>query len=415
MQFPIERMVGMKKPELLAPAGDLEKLKAAVRYGADAVYVGDEFFSLRAAAKNFNEHDLQEGVRFAHEHGVKVYLAANIFPHQADFAFLPNAVTVWKNAGIDAVIVSDLGLFSAIKKLAPKLEIHISTQANNVNAETVKMWHSLGAKRVVLARELSFDEICSIRKEVPETCELEMFVHGAMCISYSGRCLLSNYMADRDSNKGACAQPCRWNYSLVEEKRPNEFFPVFEDERGTYIFNSRDLNLLPFLEQIVRSGVSSLKIEGRVKSEYYVASVVKVYREAIDAYFDDPATFELKQEWLEELKTVSHRAYGSGFFERKPDHNGQIYGTSSYIRDYEVVGMVIDYRDGVATIEQRNRFFKGDEVEFLPFKGSAFMQKVNWLKDADGNQIDTVPHPQMLFYMPCDRPIEPHTFLRKKK
>lgn len=405
----------MNKPELLAPAGDLEKLKAAVRYGADAVYVGDTFFSLRAAAKNFNEEELKEGVRFAHENGVKVYLAANIFPHQADFCFLPDAVECWKNAGVDAVIISDLGLFSAARKLAPDLEIHVSTQANNVNAETVNVWHSLGAKRVVLARELSFEEICDIRRNVSVDCELEMFIHGAMCISYSGRCLLSNYMADRDSNKGACAQPCRWNYSLVEEKRPNEFFPVYEDERGTYIFNSRDLNLLPFLPQIIQSGVSSLKIEGRVKSEYYVASVVKVYREAIDAYFEHPDSFTIKSEWLDELKTVSHRAYGSGFFEKKPDSNGQIYGTSSYIRDYEVVGVVVDYHDGVATIEQRNRFFKGDEIEFLPFKGPAFAQKVEWLKDDDGIEIDSVPHPQMRFSMPCRQPVEANTFVRKKK
>ena len=405
----------MKKPELLAPAGDLEKLKAAVRYGADAVYVGDTRFSLRAAAKNFSDEELADGVRFAHENGVKVYLAANIFPRQSDFKHLPDAVTAWKNAGVDGVIISDLGMFSAVKKLAPELEIHISTQANNVNAETVKAWYNLGAKRVVLARELSFEEICTIREEVPDDCELELFIHGAMCISYSGRCLLSNYMADRDSNKGACAQPCRWNYSLVEEKRPNEYFPVFEDEHGTYIFNSRDLNLLPFLPQIIQSGVSSLKIEGRVKSEYYVASVVKVYREAIDAYFESPSTFAVKEEWLQELATVSHRAYGSGFFEKQPGSDGQIYGTSSYIRDYEVVGMVVDYHDGVATIEQRNRFFEGDTVEFLPFKGPAFAQKVDWLKDMEGNPISSVPHPQMRFCMPCDYPVEKNTFVRKKK
>ena len=405
----------MNKPELLAPAGDLVKLKAAVQYGADAVYIGGERFSLRAAAGNFSFEEMCEGVSYAHENGVKVYLAANIFPHQNDFDYIEDAVEEWIKAGIDAVIVSDLGLFTEIKRLAPHLEIHISTQANNVNAKTVCAWHELGAKRVVLARELNYSELVSIRNEVPASCELEMFVHGAMCISYSGRCLLSNYMTGRDGNKGACAQPCRWNYNLVEEKRPGEFFPVYEDERGTYIFNSCDLNLLPFLPQIIEAGVTSLKIEGRVKSEYYVASVTKVYREAIDAYFEDPEHFKVQDYWLEELKTVSHRSYNSGFFDGKPDETGQIYGSSSYIRDYEVVGIVISYSNGVALIEQRNRFFAGDTVEFLPFKGKAFAQNASWLKDLDGNPIDSVPHPQMRFYMPCDIPIEPNSFVRMKK
>lgn len=405
----------MKKPELLAPAGDLEKLKAAVRYGADAVYIGGERFSLRAAAGNFSFEEMCEGVSFAHQHAVKVYLAANIFPHQDDFKHLSAAVKEWKQAGVDAVIVSDLGLFSEIRSLAPELEIHISTQANNVNAKTVNAWHKMGAKRVVLARELSYDEILAIRREVPSECELEMFIHGAMCISYSGRCLLSNYMTGRDGNKGACAQPCRWNYSLVEEKRPGEYFPVYEDERGTYIFNSCDLNLLPHLPEIINAGVSSLKIEGRVKSDYYVGSVTKVYREAIDAYFEDPDQYVTDESWMEELRTVSHRAYNSGFFKQKPDESGQIYGSSSYIRDYEVVGIVREYKDGIALVEQRNRFFVGDTIEFLPFKGKAFSQNVTWLKDADMNDIDAVPHPQMLFYVPCDIPVEPYSFVRIKK
>lgn len=405
----------MKKPELLAPAGDIEKLKAAVRYGADAIYIGDEHFSLRAAAKNFSHKDMKDGVRFAHERGVKVYLAANIFPHQSDFEYLSQAIERWIDAGIDAIIVSDLGLFFAIRKLAPHIEIHISTQANNVNAQTILAWHEMGAKRVVLARELTFEEIHEIQKAIPDSCELEMFVHGAMCISYSGRCLLSNYMAGRDSNKGACAQPCRWNYSLVEEKRPGEYFPVFEDERGTYIFNSRDLNLLPHLPEIIGLGISSLKIEGRVKSEYYVASVTKVYREAIDAYFSDPEHFSVSPHWLEELKKVSHRAYGSGFFSGRPESDGQVYGTSSYIREYEVVGVVLEYHNGVALVEQRNRFFVGDIVELLPFRGPAFSQKVDWLKNENNEMIDSVPHPQMRFYMPCDTPIEPYSFIRIKK
>ncbi len=405
----------MKKPELLAPAGDLEKLKAAVRYGADAVYIGGERFSLRAAAGNFSFSEMCEGVSFAHEHGVKVYLAANIFPHQADFEHLPDAVKEWEQAKIDAVIVSDLGLFSEIRALAPELEIHVSTQANNVNAKTVNAWYKMGAKRVVLARELSYNELLDIRSEVPSECELELFIHGAMCISYSGRCLLSNYMTGRDGNKGACAQPCRWNYSLVEEKRPGEYFPVYEDERGTYIFNSCDLNLLPYLPEVINAGISSLKIEGRVKSEYYVGSVTKVYREAIDAYFENPDQFVVKECWMEELRTVSHRAYNSGFFMHKPDETGQIYGSSSYIRDYEVVGIVKEYKDGIALIEQRNRFFLGDTVEFLPFRGPVFPQKVTWLKDAEMNDIDAVPHPQMLFYMPCDIPVDPFSFVRIKK
>lgn len=405
----------MKKPELLAPAGDLEKLKAAVRYGADAVYIGGERFGLRAAAGNFTFEEMRVGVAYAHAHGVKVYLAANVFPHQRDFEFLPEAVEQWVSCNIDAVIVSDLGLFSEIRKLAPDLEIHVSTQANSVNAAAVNMWHKLGAKRVVLARELSFDEVCAIRKDVPESCELEMFVHGAMCISYSGRCLLSNYMTGRDGNSGACAQPCRWQYRLVEEKRPGEYFPVYEDEHGTHIFNSRDLNLLPFLPQIIAAGISSLKIEGRVKSEYYVATVTKVYREAIDAYFANPEDFAIQQEWMEELCKVSHREYGSGFFEGRPTSEGQIYGSSSYIRDYEVVGVVLGWKDGVALIEQRNRFFVGDTVEFLPPKGPAFSQKVTWMRDEAGLPIEVAPHPQMRLYLPCETEIEADSFIRIQK
>lgn len=405
----------MKKPELLAPAGDLTKLKAAVLYGADAVYVGGEHFGLRAAAGNFSFQDLKEGVAFAHQHGVKVYVTANIFPHQEDFKKLPYSLETWVSSGVDAVIVSDLGLFFEIQKLAPELEIHISTQANNVNAWTINAWHRLGAKRVVLARELTFDEIKSIYSQVDSDCELEMFVHGAMCISYSGRCLLSNYMTGRDSNGGACAQPCRWQYSLMEEKRPGEYFPVFEDEKGTYIFNSRDLNLLPYLPQIIELGIASLKIEGRVKSDFYVATVTKVYREAIDSYFENPEKFQIQDRWLNELSSVSHRVYGPGFFNGNPKSDGQIYGSSSYIRDYEVVGIVEDWKDGVAFVEQRNRFFSGDVVEFMPPNMPDFKQKISWMKDGNGEMIQSAPHPQMKLLLPCDRKVPPHTFIKVKK
>lgn len=292
----------MKKPELLAPAGNMEKLKMALLYGADAVYLGGKAFGLRAFGGNFTNEELQEAVDFAHKLGKKIYVTVNIFPHNSDIAKLPAYLTFLNEIKVDAILVADLGVFTLAKEYAPDVELHISTQANNTNWAAVNAWAELGARRVVLAREMSLEEI----KEIREKCsvELEMFVHGAMCISYSGRCLMSNYLTGRDANRGSCAQPCRWNYALVEEKRPGQYFPVLEDERGTYIFNSKDMCLLPYLPDVIASGVDSLKIEGRMKSVHYAASVVKAYREAIDSYFAAPEQFEVKKEWVDRKSVV---------------------------------------------------------------------------------------------------------------
>ena len=331
----------MKKIELLSPAGNLEKLKTAIIYGADAVYIGGEAFSLRAAADNFDADTMTEGLKFAHDRGRKVYVAVNIFPHNADLKSLPAYIKNLYELGVDAVLVSDPGVFSIVREAAPDLEIHISTQANNVNYKSAEFWHKLGAKRIVLARELSLREIKEIRDNVPDDLELEAFVHGSMCISYSGRCLLSNYMTYRDSNRGLCAHPCRYKYSLVEEKRPNQYFPVFEDEHGTYILNSHDLCMIEHIPEVVESGITSLKIEGRMKSAYYTAVVTKAYREAIDSYLNDKENYRVNPKWLEEVSKASHRDFSTGFYFGKPEK--QIYSNSSYIRTYDIVGIVKDY------------------------------------------------------------------------
>lgn len=411
-------MIHNGKPavELLAPAGNLEKLKMAVVYGADAVYLGGEEFGLRASAGNFSMGELKEGIEFAHSKGKKVYVTMNIIPHNEDFAGMPDYIRELRDVGADAVIFSDPGIFELLRAEAPEMELHLSTQANNTNWRSASFWHRLGVKRVILARELSLAEIREIRANVPDSLELEMFVHGAMCISYSGRCLLSNYMAGRDSNRGLCAHPCRWKYSLVEEKRPGEYMPVFENERGTFIFNSKDLCLIEHLPAIIESGVSSLKIEGRMKSSYYVATVVKAYREALDAYAADPGNYRFDGRWLDELSKASHREYTTGFFEGKPSGREQNYKTSSYIREYEFVGLVTDYdhSTGIATVEQRNRFSAGEELEVVGPKGPFRLQKVISMKNADGEDIDVAPHPQMTVYMPVDEPVEPYTMLRRK-
>ncbi len=407
---------GRPAVELLAPAGNLEKLKMAIIYGADAVYLGGEEFGLRASAGNFGSDDLREGIEFAHSRGKKIYVTMNIIPHNEDFKEMPAYIREIRDAGADAVIFSDPGVFDLLRREAPEMELHLSTQANNTNWRSAAFWHRLGVKRVILARELSLEEISEIRKNVPESLQLEMFVHGAMCISYSGRCLLSNYMAGRDSNLGLCAHPCRWKYNLVEEKRPGEYMPVYENERGTFIFNSKDLCLIEHLAGIIESGITSIKIEGRMKSSYYVATVVKAYREALDAYTADPRNYRFDARWLDELSKASHREYTSGFFSGKPSGREQNYKTSSYIRDYEFVGLVTGYdaSAGIATIEQRNRFAVGEELEVVSPKGPYRLQKVLSMRNADGEAVDVAPHPQMTVYMPVDEPVEPYTMLRRK-
>ncbi len=406
----------MKKPELLAPGGSLEKLKTAIDYGADAVYIGGDAFSLRVAAENFSKEEMLEGIRYAHDRGRKVYLTSNIIAHNRDIAKFREFIEEIRPMGFDAVLIADLGLFGLIRELAPEIGVHISTQANNTNYKTVEMWHKMGAERVVLGREMSFKEIAEIQKQVPEV-ELEAFVHGAMCISYSGRCLLSNYMTGRNSNLGACAHPCRWNYSLVEEKRPGEYFDVFENERGTFIFNSKDLCMIEHIPELVESGVASLKIEGRVKTAFYVATIVGAYRREIDRYCADPENYTFNADEMDELCKVSHRPYTTGFFYGRPDSDAQVYETSSYIRDYELVGIVTDYDKETKrlTLTQRNRFFAGDELEIIqPMKPYVTIKAEN-MKNHKGEAIDVAPHAEEIITIDCNTDIAAGAMIRKKK
>lgn len=406
----------MQKVELLAPAGSLAKLKYALVYGADAVYIGGEEFSLRVAAKNFTNDEIKEGIEFAHNLGKKVYITANIIPHNEDIKKFPEFVKEVERLGADAIIISDPGMFAIARKEAPNLDIHISTQANNTNFQSAAFWHSLGAKRVILARELSFDEIKEIRQNTPDDLEIECFVHGAMCISYSGRCLLSNYMTHRDANMGACAHPCRWKYALVEEKRPGEYMPVFENERGTFIYNSKDLCMIEYIPEIIQSGITSLKIEGRVKNELYVATVVKAYRREIDAYYKDRENYKFNAENLEELKKISYRGYTTGFFNGKPKGSEQVYTSGTYIQNYQTTAVAVDFDKNTKTVtlEQRNRFFVGDEVEFLMPHKENKTHKITEMTDIDGNPITVAPHPQMLVKFKVDFDVEPYSIVRTK-
>lgn len=407
----------MQKPELLAPGGSLEKLKTAIEYGADAVYIGGEAFSLRVAAENFTMDEMKEGLQFAHERGKKVYLTANILPHNDDIEQFKAFIQEMRPLGFDAILIADPGLFDITQELAPELPIHISTQANNVNYRSAEFWYRLGAKRIVLAREMSFREIAEIRSKIPADLELEAFVHGAMCISYSGRCLLSNYLTNRDANQGCCSHPCRWKYSLVEEKRPGQYMDVFENDRGTFIFNSKDLCMIEHIPELVQSGISSLKLEGRVKTSYYVATVVGAYRREIDRYFADPEHYKFNPEELEELCKVSHRPYTTGFYYHKPDSESQVYTSSSYIREYDLVGIVLDYdpQTQIATVTQRNRFFHGDEVEIMHPMQPYFKQVIGDMKNEEDEPIDVANHAEMIVKFKVDRPVSRGDMLRKKK
>ncbi|MFI3173749.1 MAG: U32 family peptidase [Bacillota bacterium] len=407
-----------EKPELLAPAGDLERLKIAVLYGADAVYIGGEAYGLRAKAKNFTKETMAEGIKFAHDHGVKVYVTANIFAHNDDFEGMESYFKEIEALGADALIISDLGVFSVAKEVVPDMEIHVSTQANNTNYKAANMWHKLGANRIVMARELSFEELAKTRANIPTDMEIEAFIHGAMCISYSGRCLLSNYMSGRDANQGACAHPCRWQYHLVEEQRPGEYMPVEENERGTYIYNSKDLCMIDFVDELIESGIASFKIEGRMKTPFYVGTVIKAYRQAIDDYFADPKLYEKNRAeglYMMEVSKASHREYTTGFYENKPDGNQQIYGHNSYIRGFDFIGMVLSdsEADGFAWIEQRNKFYVGDEIEVIPAKGVPFAMTVTALIDEWGNYVESAPHPQQKLRMQFSKPVNQYDMLRK--
>ncbi len=405
----------MRKPELLAPAGDLEKLVMAIRYGADAVYLGGREFGLRAAAGNFSLEEMGRGIKYAHDHGARVYVTVNIFAHNRHLESLPEYLKKIAELGADAIIVSDPGIFAAAREVVPGLQVHISTQANTTNWASVKFWADHGAERIVLARELSLEEIREIKERV--NLELESFVHGAMCISYSGRCLLSSFMTGRSANLGECAQPCRWKYALVEEKRPGQYFPIEEDSLGSYVFNSMDLCMIGHIPELIEAGVDSFKIEGRMKSVHYVATVVGVYRKAIDTYFANPGAYTFDPRWIEEIRKVSHREYTTGFFFGREYLRGENTDTSKYRRDYDFVGIVREYlaEKGMAVIEQRNRFAAGDLLEITGPETSGFYQKVTHLSDAEGNAIDSAPHPQQIVMMPVDNPVKPLDMLRREK
>lgn len=405
----------IQKVELLAPAGDLEKLKMAITYGADAVYLAGKQFGLRAGAGNFTDEQMQAGIAFAHERGKKVYVTVNIFAHNDDLSGLPAYLHTLEQLGVDAVIVADPGVFAIVRREVPNLHVHISTQANTTNWSAVQFWQQQGASRVVLARELSFEEIRAVKDQVDV--ELEAFVHGAMCISYSGRCLLSNYMTGRDANKGECAQACRWQYNLVEEKRPGQFFPIEEDERGTYVFNSQDLCMIEYIPQLIEAGIYSFKIEGRMKSIHYVATIVNAYRQAIDAYFANPEKYQLQEAWLAEIDKVSNRSYTTGFYLGKPDNQGRVYTTSGYRRTYDFIGVVKGYlaETKEAVVEQRNHFRVGDEIEVYSPAGQSFIQTISALRDKKGQAIEVAPHAQQEVFLVVEQPVELGSLVRRVK
>ncbi|SEG20906.1 putative protease [Butyrivibrio sp. Su6] len=388
----------MKKPELLIPASSLEVLKTAVMFGADAVYIGGDAFGLRAKAKNFSPEEMKEGIEFAHAHGVKVHVTVNILAHNYDLDGVDKYLHELKEIGPDALIIADPGIFMKARKICPEIDIHVSTQANNTNYETYNFWHDLGAKRVVAARELSLREIKEITDKIPEDLEMECFIHGAMCISYSGRCLLSNYFTGRDANKGACTHPCRWKYAVVEEKRPGEYLPVYENERGTYIFNSKDLCMIEHIPELVDARVDSCKIEGRMKTALYVATVARTYRKAIDDYFESEEKYRANMPWyLDQISRCTYRQFTTGFYFGKPSDEAQIYDSNTYVNEYIYLGIVNDVNDkGLARIEQRNKFSVGDEIEIMKPDGTDVKATVKAMYTEDGESVDSCPHPQQI-------------------
>lgn len=406
----------MKKPELLIPASSLEVLKTAVVFGADAVYIGGEVFSLRAKSKNFSMEDMREGIAFAHTHGTKVYVTANILAHNGDLDGVEEYFRELKAIGPDALIISDPGVFQIAKEICPEIEIHISTQANNTNYRTYRFWHSLGAKRVVSARELSMDELRELRANIPEDLEIETFIHGAMCISYSGRCLLSSYFTGRDANQGACTHPCRWKYAIMEETRPGEYLPVYENERGTYIFNSKDLCMIEHIPELVEAGIDSFKIEGRMKTALYVAVVTRTYRQAIDDYLKDEALYRSRMDYYkEEIAKCTYRQFTTGFFFGKPDHDTQIYDNNTYIKAYTYLGLIGEDRgDGFYGLEQRNKFSVGDTIEVMKPDGRDLEVTVQAMTDAEGTLIESCPHPKQKIFVNLGAELSPLDLLRRK-
>ncbi len=413
----------MKRPELLVPAGSLEVLKIAVIYGADAVYIGGESFGLRAKAKNFTLEEMAQGIAFAHAHQAKVYVTANIFAHNEDLSGVREYFQQLKEIQPDALIISDPGIFTIAAEVCPQIEVHISTQANNTNYESMLFWHRLGAKRVVCARELSLAEICDIRSRIPDELELEAFVHGAMCISYSGRCLLSNYFTGRDANQGACTHPCRWQYAVVEEKRPGEYLPVYENERGTYIFNSKDLCMIEHVPDLIQAGIDSFKIEGRMKTALYIATVARTYRRAIDDYSKAEPLYEQNLPWYRtQIASGTFRQFTTGFFYGKPSEEAQVYDSNDYVKNYTYLGIIEDRNEaGAYRIEQKNKFSIGEQIEAMKPDGTNLAVTVRSIADEEGTAMESAPHPKQVLYvdLECiqDRSIhlDQYDILRRKE
>jgi len=403
----------MAAPEVLAPAGDFECLRAAVLYGADAVYVGARSFGMRASPKNFTMEELRRAAAHCHEHGAKLYLTCNILPTNEEADALPDFLRGAKAAGVDALIVADIGVLMLARRTVPELEVHISTQAGVVNYLAATEIHHMGASRVVLARELPLEEIARLRDKTPPTLEIEAFVHGAMCMSFSGRCLISQYLVERDANRGECAQPCRWGYHLMEEKRPGQFFPVFEDERGSYILSAQDLSMLPHLDKLAATGVGSFKIEGRAKSVYYVAVVTGAYRQAVDLLKKDPAHYDPPDWLIEETKKVSYRRYSTGFY-LKGEPPGQYYESGGYVRDWEVVATVDGWKDGMLLCTERNRFVRGERLELLRPGGRPLPFVVESIRDEEGAGLAVACHPMERLWLPCAQPVPAGAMLRRR-
>ncbi len=406
----------MNKVELLAPAGDLNKLKTAINYGADAVYLGGESFGLRKASKNFTMEEIAEGVKYAHDRGKKVHVTLNIIPHNKDIVGVEDYVRELYNIGVDALIVADPGMIMKVQEAEPRMNIHISTQGSVTNSSTVKFWDKMGAERVVLARELSLEEIKGIIEDTNNEVQIETFAHGAMCMSYSGRCLLSNYMTGRDANMGDCSQACRYKYHLVEEKRPGEYFPIEEHEEGTFIMNSKDLCMIQDVHKLIEAGITSLKIEGRVKSEYYLATIIRTYRMAIDSYYADPENYEFDPYLLEEVKKVSHRDFTTGFYFGQANQDSQVYETNSYIRGYDFIGLVLDYdeKTKIATVEQRNRIFKGEEIEIFGPGIRQIDQTITEMYDKNDKEIEVANRALQIFKIKVDEKIQPGYMIRRR-
>ena len=407
----------MKHPELLIPASSLEVLKTAVMFGADAVYIGGEAFGLRAKAKNFSMEEIREGIAFAHAHDVKVYITANILAHNGDLSGVRAYFEELKEIRPDALIISDPGVFMIAREVCPEIDIHISTQANNTNYGTYQFWHQLGARRVVTARELSMAELKEIREKAPADLEMETFIHGAMCISYSGRCLLSNYFTGRDANRGACTHPCRWKYAIVEETRPGEYMPVYENERGTYIFNSKDLCMIEHIPELIDSGIDSFKIEGRMKTALYVATVARTYRKAIDDYLESPELYRENMDWyLDQISNCTYRQFTTGFFYGKPDHESQIYDSNTYVKEYTYLGIIGDVaEDGRIHIEQRNKFTVGEQIEIMKPNGDNIVTTVLSIRNDDGEEMESAPHSKQSLWILLDRQGAQYDLLRRKE